>query len=83
MTAIDHALHDLGLREMEARAGALANMGDRALAAIVLTDGFGRIAEANRVARAILAERDGVMNSRRDAARSARKGLLEARPADP
>ena len=47
-------------REMEQRALALAEMGDRALAAVVLTDAVGRIAEANNLARAILEERDGL-----------------------
>ena len=50
----------LRLRELEARASALAEMTDRALVALVLTDAFGRIAEANGVARAILAENDGL-----------------------
>ena len=39
----------LRLRELEARASALAEMTDRALVALVLTDAFGRIAEANSV----------------------------------
>jgi DNA-binding CsgD family transcriptional regulator len=51
----------LQLREMEARAGALAETGDRALTAIVLTDAFGRVAEANGLARVILAEGDGLL----------------------
>jgi DNA-binding CsgD family transcriptional regulator len=51
----------LRLRELEARASALAEMTDRALVALVLTDAFGRIAEANGVARAILAENDGLI----------------------
>jgi DNA-binding CsgD family transcriptional regulator len=51
----------LRLREMEARASALAEMTDRALVALVLTDGAGRAAEANGVARAILAENDGLI----------------------
>jgi DNA-binding CsgD family transcriptional regulator len=51
----------LQLKEMEARASALAEMSDRALTAVVLTDAFGRVAEANREARAILAERDGLL----------------------
>ncbi len=50
----------LRLIEMEARASALAEVSDRALAAVVLTDAFGRIAEANSLARAILAENDGL-----------------------
>jgi PAS domain-containing protein len=50
----------LRLREIEARAAALAETSDRALAAIVLTDAFGRIAEANSLARAILDDRDGL-----------------------
>ena len=51
----------LRLGELEARASALAEMTDRALVALVLTDAFGRIAEANGVARAILAENDGLI----------------------
>ena len=51
----------LRLEELEARASALAEMTDRALVALVLTDAFGRIAEANGVARAILAENDGLI----------------------
>jgi DNA-binding CsgD family transcriptional regulator len=51
----------LRLRELEARASALAEMTDRALVALVLTDAFGRVAEANGVARAILAENDGLI----------------------
>ena len=47
-------------REMEERALALAEMGDRALAAVVLTDAVGRVAEANNLARVILEERDGL-----------------------
>jgi DNA-binding CsgD family transcriptional regulator len=50
----------LRLRELEARASALAEMTDRALVALVLTDPFGKIAQANGVARAILAENDGL-----------------------
>ncbi len=50
----------LRLRELEAQASALAEMTDRALVAVVLTDAFGRIAEVNCVARAILAENDGL-----------------------
>jgi DNA-binding CsgD family transcriptional regulator len=50
----------LRIREIEARASALAEMGDRALAAVVLTDAFGRVAEANGLARAIVAENDGL-----------------------
>jgi DNA-binding CsgD family transcriptional regulator len=50
----------LRLREMEARASALAEMSDRALAAVVLTDAFGRLAEANGLARTILDEKDGL-----------------------
>jgi DNA-binding CsgD family transcriptional regulator len=50
----------LRLKEMEARASALAEMSGRALAAVVLTDAFGRVAEANSLARAILAEGDGL-----------------------
>jgi hypothetical protein len=61
----------LCLREIEARAGALAETSDRALTAIVVTDAFGRVAEANDLARAILAEsngltvRDGVLRAAR------------------
>jgi DNA-binding CsgD family transcriptional regulator len=51
----------LRMREMDARAEALAEMGDRALAAVVLTDAFGRVAEANRLARAILEDADGLL----------------------
>ena len=51
----------LRLREMEAGASALAEMSDRALAAIVVTDAFGRVAEANSLARAILEEADGLL----------------------
>lgn len=50
----------LRLREMEARASALAEMNDRALVALVLTDAFGRVAESNGSARAILGENDGL-----------------------
>jgi DNA-binding NarL/FixJ family response regulator len=50
----------LRLKEMEAHASALAEMSDRALAAIVLTDAVGRVAEANNLARAILTENDGL-----------------------
>jgi hypothetical protein len=50
----------LRLREMEARTSALAEMTDRALVALGLTDAFGRIAEANGAARAILGENDGL-----------------------
>ncbi len=50
----------LRLGELEARASALAEMTDRALVALVLTDAFGRIAEVNGAARAILAENDGL-----------------------
>ena len=46
---------------MQARADALVEMSDRALTAIVVTDAFGRIAEANRLARAILGEVDGLL----------------------
>jgi PAS domain-containing protein len=49
------------LKELEARASALAETNDRALAAIVLTDPFGCVAEANSLARAILAEGDGLV----------------------
>jgi DNA-binding CsgD family transcriptional regulator len=51
----------LRLRELEARATALAEMTDRALVALVLTDASGRVAEANGVGRAILAENDGLV----------------------
>ena len=50
----------LRLGEMEQRALALAEMSDRALAAVVVTDAFGCISEANSPARAILAENDGL-----------------------
>jgi DNA-binding CsgD family transcriptional regulator len=49
------------LRELEAQAGAAARMSDHALVALVLTDGFGRVAEANGLARSILAEGDGLV----------------------
>ena len=49
------------MQEMEARADALAAMSDRALTAIVATDAFGRIAEANSLARAVLDESDGLL----------------------
>ncbi len=48
-------------KEMEARASALAEINNRALTAIVQTDAFGRIAEANSVARVILGEADGLV----------------------
>ena len=51
----------LRLRELEARASAIAEMNDRALVALVLTDAFGRVAELNGSARAILAENDGLI----------------------
>ena len=63
----------LRLKEMEARASALAEMGDRALAAVVLTDAFGCVAEANKLARAILAENDGL---------AVRDGVLRAARGD-
>jgi len=58
---------------MEARASALAEMSDRALAAIVVTDAFGCISEANSPARAILAENDGL---------TVRDGVLSAARSD-
>jgi DNA-binding CsgD family transcriptional regulator/PAS domain-containing protein len=48
----------LRLRELEAHATA---MGDRALTALALTDAHGRVAEANPLAQAILAEGDGLV----------------------
>ncbi len=51
----------LRLREMEAAAWAAAKMSDRALVALLLTDAFGLIAETNKLARAILAEGDGLV----------------------
>jgi DNA-binding CsgD family transcriptional regulator len=60
-------------REMETRAEALVEMSDRALTALVVTDAFGRIAEANRLARGILAEVDGLL---------VRDGALRARRSD-
>jgi DNA-binding CsgD family transcriptional regulator len=51
----------LRLRELETRAESCAQMADRALVALVLTDATGRIAETNGLARAILAERDGLV----------------------
>ena len=62
----------LRLREMEARASALAEMNDRALVALVLTDAFGHIAGVNRPARSILAEGDGLLI--RDGALRASRG---------
>jgi DNA-binding CsgD family transcriptional regulator len=63
----------LRLREMEARASALAGMSDRALSAIILTDAFGRVAESNGLARSILAENDGL---------AIRDGVLRAARSD-
>jgi DNA-binding CsgD family transcriptional regulator len=63
----------LRIRELEARATALAEMTDRALVALVLTDAFGRIGEANSSARAILAEADGLLT---------RDGVLRAARSD-
>jgi DNA-binding CsgD family transcriptional regulator len=51
----------LRLREIEARANASIEMGERALTAIVVTDAFGRVAEANSLARVILEEADGLL----------------------
>jgi DNA-binding CsgD family transcriptional regulator len=51
----------LRLREMEAHAEALAELSNRALTAIVVTDAFGRVAEANGLARVILEETDGLL----------------------
>ncbi len=51
----------LRLLEMEACADASAEMGERALTAIVVTDAFGRVAEANGLARVILEEADGLL----------------------
>jgi DNA-binding CsgD family transcriptional regulator len=51
----------LRLREIEARADASTEMGERALTAIVVTDAFGRVAEANSLARVILEEADGLL----------------------
>jgi DNA-binding CsgD family transcriptional regulator len=62
----------LRLKEMEAHASALAEMSDRALTAIALTDAFGRVAEANRLARSILTEGDGLLI--RDGALRAARG---------
>jgi DNA-binding CsgD family transcriptional regulator len=50
----------LRLQELAAREAALDEMGDRAQHAIVQTDAFGRVAEANALARAIFAEADGL-----------------------
>jgi DNA-binding CsgD family transcriptional regulator len=47
--------------EMEIRAEALVEMSDRALTAIVVTNAFGRVAEANASARGILADADGLL----------------------
>jgi DNA-binding CsgD family transcriptional regulator len=49
------------LREMEAQASALAETGDRALTGLLLTDAYGRVAQANGLARAILEETDGLI----------------------
>ncbi len=51
---------NLRLLEMDAQARAAADMADRALVALALTDARGRVAEANAPARAILAENDGL-----------------------
>jgi hypothetical protein len=45
---------------MEARTRATAEMSDCALVALALTDAKGQVAEANALARAILAEDDGL-----------------------
>jgi DNA-binding CsgD family transcriptional regulator len=63
----------LRVKELEARASALAETNDRALAAIVVTDDFGRLSEANIPARAILAENDGL---------AVRDGVLSAARSD-
>jgi DNA-binding CsgD family transcriptional regulator/PAS domain-containing protein len=63
----------LRLREMEARALGLAAINDRALVALVLTDAYGHVAEANSLARAILAEGDGL---------AIRDGVLRAARSD-
>ncbi len=49
------------LRELEARADACTEMGDRAVVGLVLTDPAGRVAETNSVAREILAKGDGLV----------------------
>jgi signal transduction histidine kinase len=64
-------------REMEARASALAEMSDRALSAVVVTDALGRVAEANSLARAILVEGDGLLI--RDGVLRAARGEDDAR----
>jgi DNA-binding CsgD family transcriptional regulator len=51
----------LRLLEMEACADSSAEMGERALTAIVVTDAFGHVAEANSLARVILEEADGLL----------------------
>lgn len=51
----------LQLKEMEARAEALAETNDRALTAILIINAFGRVAEANKLARVILEEADGLV----------------------
>jgi DNA-binding CsgD family transcriptional regulator len=58
---------------MEARALGLAAINDRALVALVLTDAYGHVAEANSLARAILAEGDGL---------AIRDGVLRAARSD-
>ena len=61
------------LRELEARLHGVSGMSSRALVALVLTDPFGRIAEANPLASAILAEGDGLV---------VRNGVLRATMGD-
>jgi DNA-binding CsgD family transcriptional regulator len=67
----------LRLKEMEARADALVAGADRALTAIVFADAFGRVAEANSLARAILADNDGL--AMRDGALRAARSDDDAR----
>ncbi|MBV8441002.1 MAG: helix-turn-helix transcriptional regulator [Hyphomicrobiales bacterium] len=61
------------LREMEARANALAEVSNGTLTALLITDACGRVAEANGLARAILEENDGL---------TIRNGLLRAARGD-
>jgi DNA-binding CsgD family transcriptional regulator len=61
------------LREMEARANALAEVSDGTLTALLLTDAYGRVDEVNGLGRAILEETDGLM---------IRNGLLRAARSD-
>ena len=73
----------LRLRELEARASAIAEMNDRALVALVLTDAFGRVAEFERLgARHSRGERRA-HPARRRLARRAKRGLRPAHASHP